>query len=115
MFRTLLGILSHNNSNMPKSQFDKGNAGPLVLNLKGGHAMEYSCRVVVKGRLGREWSGLFDGWRVVPQRNGTTLLEGTSVDEASLQGLLDRLRPLPLVYAHCVYPRRTKRWESQQE
>ena len=27
MFRTLLGISSHSNSNMPKSQFDMGNAG----------------------------------------------------------------------------------------
>jgi hypothetical protein len=67
--------------------------------------MKYSCRVVVKGRLGREWSRFLDGWRMMPQRDGTTLLEGTSVDETSLQGWLDRLRPLPLVYAHCVYPR----------
>ena len=67
--------------------------------------MKYSCRVVVKGRLGREWSRFLEGWKLVPQRDGTTLLEGASVDETSLQGLLDRLRPLPLVYAHCVYPR----------
>ena len=67
--------------------------------------MKYSCRVVVKGRLGREWSRFFDGWRVVPQRDGTTLLEGTSMDEASVQALLGGLRPRQLVYARCVCPK----------
>jgi hypothetical protein len=67
--------------------------------------MKYSCRVVVKGRLGREWSRFLDGWKMVPQRDGTTLLEGTSIDETSLQGLLGKLRPQQLVYARCVYPK----------
>ena len=67
--------------------------------------MKYSCRVVVKGRLGREWSRFLDGWRMMPQRDGTTLLEGTSIDETSVQALLGRLRPQQLVYARCVYPK----------
>ncbi len=67
--------------------------------------MKYSCRVVVKGRLGREWSRLLDGWKLVPQRDGTTLLEGISIDETSLQALMGSLRPQQLVYARCVYPK----------
>jgi len=65
--------------------------------------MKYSCRVVVKGRLGREWSRFLDGWRMVPQRDGTTLLEGTSVDEMSVQALLGGLGPHQLVCARCVH------------
>ena len=67
--------------------------------------MKYSCRVVVKGRLGREWSRLLDGWRMTPQRDGTTLLEAASMDEASVQALLGGLKPNQLVYARCVSPK----------
>ena len=67
--------------------------------------MKYSCRVVVRGRLGREWSRLPAIWRMTPQRDGTTLLEGTSMDEASVQDLLGRLGPRQLVYARCVCPK----------
>ncbi len=66
--------------------------------------MKYSCRILVKGHFGREWFRFFDGWRMVPQRDGTTLLEGASIDEPSLQALLGRIRPQQLVYARCVYP-----------
>jgi hypothetical protein len=67
--------------------------------------MKYSCRVVVKGRLGREWSRFLDGWRMVPQRDGTTLLEGKSIDGTSVQALLGGLGPQQLVYARCVHPK----------
>lgn len=67
--------------------------------------MKYSCRVVVRGRLGREWSRLLDGWRVTRQRDGTTLLEGASMDEESVQVLLGRLGPRQLVCARCVCPK----------
>ena len=66
--------------------------------------MKYSCRVVVRGRLGREWTRLLDGWTMTPQRDGTTLLEGVSMDEASVQALLGGLGPRQLVYARCVCP-----------
>ena len=67
--------------------------------------MKYSCRVVVKGRLGREWSRFLDGWRMTPQRDGTTLIEAASMDEASVQALLGGLGPHHLVYACCVCPK----------
>ena len=67
--------------------------------------MKYSCRVVVKGRLGREWSRLLDGWRMTPKRDGTTLIEAASMDEASVQALLGGLGPRRLVCARCVYPK----------
>jgi hypothetical protein len=66
--------------------------------------MRYSCRVVVKGRLGCEWTGMLNGWRMTSQRDGTTLLEGASMDEASVQALLGGLGPRQLVYACCVCP-----------
>ena len=66
--------------------------------------MKYSCRVVVRGRLGREWSRFLEGWKLVPQRDGTTLLEGTSIDETFVQALLGGLGPRQLVYARCVHP-----------
>ena len=43
--------------------------------------MKYSCRILVKGHLGRERSRFLDGWKMVPQRDGTTLLEGASIDD----------------------------------
>ncbi len=67
--------------------------------------MKYSCRVVVKGRLGREWARWLDGWRMTPQRDGTTLLEAASMDETSVQALLGGLSPRQLVYARCVCPK----------
>ena len=67
--------------------------------------MKYSCRVVVRGRLGREWSRLLDGWRMTPKRDGTTLIEAASMDEASVQALLGGLGPRQLVYARCVCPK----------
>ncbi len=67
--------------------------------------MKYSCRVVVKGRLGREWARWLDGWRMTPQRDGTTLLEAASMDETSVQASLGGLSPRQLVYARCVCPK----------
>ena len=66
--------------------------------------MKYSCRVLVRGRLGREWSGLLAGWRITPQSDGTTLLEGASMDEKSVDALLGGLGPRHLVYARCLCP-----------
>jgi hypothetical protein len=67
--------------------------------------VNYSCQVVVKGRLGREWAELPDGWRMEPQRDGTTLLEGASIDGASVRALLGRLGPRHLVYARWICPK----------
>jgi hypothetical protein len=69
--------------------------------------MKYSCRVVVRGRLGREWSRWLDGWRMTPQKDGTTLLEAASMDEAAVQALLGGLGPRQLVYARCICPERS--------
>ena len=50
----------------------------------------------VKGRLGSRWAARFDGMTLTARADGTTLLEGTVVDQAALHGLLQRVRDLGL-------------------
>lgn len=59
--------------------------------------MNYDIRV--KGDLGPQWAGWFDGLTVIPAEDGDTLLTGPIVDQAALYGLLRKLRDigLPLV------------------
>ena len=53
-------------------------------------------RIRVKGHLGPEWSGWFDGMAVEPQVGDETLLTGPAVDQAALHGLLNKVRDLGL-------------------
>ena len=48
------------------------------------------------------WSEWFDGFAIVPQDDGTTLLTGEVRDDAALHGLLKKVRDLnlPLVSVH---------------
>jgi hypothetical protein len=59
--------------------------------------MVYHIRV--KGHLGPQWAGWFDGMTITLKANGDTLLTGPVVDQAALYGLLRKLRDvgLPLV------------------
>lgn len=59
--------------------------------------MQYDIRV--KGHLGPQWAGWFEGLTVTPAEDGDTLLTGPIVDQAALYGLLRKLRDvgLPLV------------------
>jgi hypothetical protein len=50
-------------------------------------------RVVVRGRLGREFAGSFENLEL-DSRRGESSLTGTFADQAQLYGLLDRLQEL---------------------
>jgi hypothetical protein len=58
--------------------------------------MEYDIRV--RGSLeGSHWTRWFEGMRVSPQADGTTVISGPVVDQSALHGLLARIRDLGLV------------------
>lgn len=61
---------------------------------EAGH---YEIRI--RGRLDSRWSAWFDGLALRPQRDGTTTLSGTVVDQSALHGLLTKVRDtgLPLI------------------
>ena len=62
------------------------------VNRDQGQTAIYQIRL--KGHLGRQWSGWFDGLTVTLERNGETLLTGPVVDQAALHGLLRKVRDL---------------------
>ena len=64
--------------------------------------MIYQIRV--KGHLGRQWIGWFEGLTITLEDNGETLLTGPVVDQAALFALLRRVRDLgmPLLSVACI-------------
>ncbi len=56
-------------------------------------------QIRIKGHLGAEWTDWFEGLTITLKDNGDTLLTGLVVDQASLHGLLKKVRDLgmPLV------------------
>jgi hypothetical protein len=59
-----------------------------------GEATIYQIRL--KGHLGPQWSGWFEGMDLARQANGDTIMTGPVVDQAALHGLLKRMRDLGL-------------------
>jgi hypothetical protein len=51
-------------------------------------------RIRIRGHIDPAWSSWFDGLTVTPADDGTTELVGSLVDQATLFGLLARLRDL---------------------
>lgn len=58
----------------------------------------------LKGHLGREWADWFGGMTVDLTEEGHTLLTGPVPDQATLHGLLKKVRDLglPLLSVQCV-------------
>jgi len=54
----------------------------------------YTIRI--KGHLDTKWSEWFEGLQIIHQANGETMLVGEVVDQASLHGLLAKVRDLGL-------------------
>ncbi len=50
----------------------------------------------LRGRLQPRWSAWFDGLTLTDGRDGTTVIVGTVVDQAALQGLLRKINDLGL-------------------
>ncbi len=59
--------------------------------------MQYEIRV--NGHLGTRWAAWFDGLAITSERDGTTVIRGSVVDQAALHGLLQKLRDvgIPLI------------------
>ena len=51
----------------------------------------------VRGHLGSEWSDWFEGLTLTLEDNGDTLLTGPVVDQATLHGLLRKVRDLGML------------------
>jgi hypothetical protein len=56
--------------------------------------MVYQIRI--KGHLGHQWTGWFEGLTITLEEDGNTLLTGPVVDQAALHGLLKKVRDLGL-------------------
>jgi hypothetical protein len=55
-----------------------------------------SYQIRVEGNLDPQWSDWFDGFTIVPQPNGETLLTGHVSDQADLYGILAKIHDLNL-------------------
>jgi len=51
-------------------------------------------QIRIKGHLGCEWSGWFEGMVIKLQENGDTFLTGPIIDQAALQGFLKKVRDM---------------------
>ena len=56
----------------------------------------YVYQIKVKGRLGPEWSGWFEDFRISSQHNDETLITGQIEDQSALHGLLGKIASLGL-------------------
>lgn len=56
-------------------------------------------QIRIKGHLGHQWTGWFEGLDIRLEDNGETLLTGVVVDQSALHGLLKKVRDLgmPLI------------------
>ena len=63
----------------------------------------------LKGHLGPQWSDWFGGLTLTLEDNGTTVLTGPVVDQATLHGLLRKVRDLglPLLAIRRIEPGQT--------
>lgn len=67
-------------------------------------ASRYEIRL--KGHLASRWSNWFDGLTLTRESDGTTLLQGSVIDQAALHGLLQKVRDtgLPLISVTPIDP-----------
>jgi hypothetical protein len=70
-----------------------------------------SVEIRVKGRIDEQWSHWFDGLTIAHTDGGETILSGLLADQATLYGVLARLRDLglPLLSVNHVEMRDTGR------
>jgi hypothetical protein len=64
------------------------------LNADSGRASVY--RIRVQGELDPSWSDWLGGLAILPQGDNSTLLVGSIVDQAALQGILNKLYAMNL-------------------
>ena len=63
-------------------------------------------RIRVRGKLDSSRSEWFEGWAIIPEDDGTTLLTGWATDQSELHGVLIKIHNLnlPIVSVNCVEP-----------
>jgi hypothetical protein len=63
-------------------------------------------QIRIKGHLGQQWTGWFEGLTITLADNGETVLTGPVVDQAALHGVLRKVRDLgmPLLAVNRVEP-----------
>lgn len=54
------------------------------------------CHIRIKGHLDSSWQDWFEGLEIVQEEEGTTLFSGPLADQASLHGVLAKMRGLGL-------------------
>jgi hypothetical protein len=58
--------------------------------------MEEVYEIVVEGVVDARWFAAYEGLRIVPSSQGTTILRGAFADQSALHGLLNRIGDLGL-------------------
>jgi hypothetical protein len=53
-------------------------------------------QIVLRGQLSSQWSDWFDGFSLILDERGQTILVGPVTDQAALHGLLKKIRDLGL-------------------
>jgi hypothetical protein len=53
-------------------------------------------QIRIKGHLGSQWTGWFEGLTITLEEDGDTLLTGPVIDQAALHGLIKKVRDLGL-------------------
>jgi hypothetical protein len=59
-------------------------------NMSAGESYE----IKLQGHLDESWADWFDGLTFIHERDGTTTLSGTIIDQTALHGLLKKIRDL---------------------
>ena len=61
-------------------------------------------QIRIKGHLGQQWAGWFDGLTIALEEDGNTLLSGPVIDQSALHGILKKIRDLgmPLLSVNSV-------------
>lgn len=65
-------------------------------------------QIRIKGHLGYQWTDWFDGMAITLEDEGNTLLTGPVADQATLHGLIKKVRDLgmPLISIDSILPDR---------
>ncbi len=72
-------------------------------------------QIRIKGHLGSQWSGWFEGLKITLEENGITQLSGPVIDDAELHGILKKIRDLgmPLLSVNSFEPTRQDQMDTE--
>jgi hypothetical protein len=83
-----------------------------------GHDLDVpkTFQIKIKGHLGQQWAGWFDGLTIALEEDGNTLLCGSVIDQSALHGILKKIRDLgmPLLSVNSVESDPPARVESDE-